>query len=115
MRALWRCDGPRFVTSVQPAGDPSPLVEASLEAIGSKLIRPQPNTPTTIATVLASTVHLVRDNTRPVGDHGDRAARMSTNRRIYLDFNATAPLVPTARDAMVEAMAEAGNPSSVHA
>ena len=40
---------------------------------------------------------------------------MSTNRRIYLDFNATAPLVPAARDAMVEAMMEVGNPSSVHA
>ncbi|HTL35730.1 MAG TPA: aminotransferase class V-fold PLP-dependent enzyme, partial [Kofleriaceae bacterium] len=40
---------------------------------------------------------------------------MSTNRRIYLDFNATAPLVPAARDAMVEAMSDVGNPSSVHA
>jgi cysteine desulfurase len=40
---------------------------------------------------------------------------MSTNRRIYLDFNATAPLVPAARQAMVEAMADVGNPSSVHA
>lgn len=40
---------------------------------------------------------------------------MSTKVRIYLDFNATAPLVPAARDAMVAAMAEVGNPSSVHA
>jgi cysteine desulfurase len=40
---------------------------------------------------------------------------MSTNRRIYLDFNATAPLVPAARDAMVEAMGDVGNPSSIHA
>jgi cysteine desulfurase len=40
---------------------------------------------------------------------------MSTKVRIYLDFNATAPLVPAARDAMVEAMADVGNPSSVHA
>jgi cysteine desulfurase len=40
---------------------------------------------------------------------------MSTNRRIYLDFNATAPLVPAAREAMVEAMGDVGNPSSVHA
>lgn len=39
---------------------------------------------------------------------------MSTNRRIYLDFNATAPLIPAARDAMVEAMADVGNPSSIH-
>jgi cysteine desulfurase len=39
---------------------------------------------------------------------------MSTNLRIYLDFNATAPLVPAARDAMVAAMAEVGNPSSIH-
>lgn len=40
---------------------------------------------------------------------------MSTNARIYLDFNATAPLVPAARAAMVEALGVAGNPSSVHA
>ena len=41
---------------------------------------------------------------------------MSTNPRIYLDFNATAPLVSAARDAMAEALAEAGgNPSSIHA
>ena len=40
---------------------------------------------------------------------------MSTQRRIYLDFNATAPLVPAARDAMVEAMGDHGNPSSIHA
>jgi cysteine desulfurase len=40
---------------------------------------------------------------------------MSTNRRIYLDFNASAPLVPAARDAMTEAMAHMGNPSSIHA
>ncbi len=40
---------------------------------------------------------------------------MSTNPRIYLDFNATAPLVPAAREAMVAAMAILGNPSSVHA
>ncbi len=40
---------------------------------------------------------------------------MSTQRRIYLDFNATAPLVEPARAAMAEAMAEAGNPSSIHA
>ena len=41
---------------------------------------------------------------------------MSTKPRIYLDFNATAPLVPAARSAMVEALADAGgNPSSIHA
>ncbi len=40
---------------------------------------------------------------------------MSTNPRIYLDFNATAPLVGPARDAMVEALAGTGNPSSIHA
>ena len=41
---------------------------------------------------------------------------MSTNPRIYLDFNATAPLVPAARDAMQEALADpGGNPSSIHA
>ncbi|WP_371742174.1 cysteine desulfurase family protein [Pseudoruegeria sp. HB172150] len=35
--------------------------------------------------------------------------------RIYLDWNATAPLRPEAREAMVAAMEIAGNPSSVHA
>jgi cysteine desulfurase len=40
---------------------------------------------------------------------------MSTNRRIYLDFNATAPLVPAAREALVEALGHTGNPSSIHA
>ncbi|MBA3460642.1 MAG: cysteine desulfurase [Deltaproteobacteria bacterium] len=40
---------------------------------------------------------------------------MSTNPRIYLDFNATAPLLVAARDAMVRAMGVGGNPSSIHA
>lgn len=40
---------------------------------------------------------------------------MSTNRRIYLDYNATAPLTLAARDAMIGAIADVGNPSSVHA
>ncbi|NKX46091.1 cysteine desulfurase family protein [Roseicyclus persicicus] len=35
--------------------------------------------------------------------------------RVYLDWNATAPLRPEARAAMVEAMDLVGNPSSVHA
>ncbi len=35
--------------------------------------------------------------------------------RIYLDYNATAPLLPAARDAMIAAMDLAGNASSVHA
>jgi cysteine desulfurase len=51
----------------------------------------------------------------PVGDDVDSGAPVSTNRRIYLDFNATAPLVLAARDAMVEAMGDVGNPSSIHA
>lgn len=40
---------------------------------------------------------------------------MSTNPRIYLDFNATAPIAPAAREAMAAALAETGNPSSIHA
>jgi len=35
--------------------------------------------------------------------------------RVYLDWNATAPLRPEARAAMIEAMDVVGNPSSVHA
>jgi cysteine desulfurase len=40
---------------------------------------------------------------------------MSTTERAYLDWNATAPLRPQARAAMVEALDAIGNPSSVHA
>ena len=42
---------------------------------------------------------------------------MSTRPRIYLDFNATAPLAAAARAAMADALADVGvgNPSSVHA
>ncbi len=35
-------------------------------------------------------------------------------RRIYMDWNATAPLAPAAREAMADAMSVLGNPSSVH-
>ncbi len=35
--------------------------------------------------------------------------------RVYLDYNATAPLLPEARVAMIAAMDAVGNPSSVHA
>ncbi len=38
-----------------------------------------------------------------------------TEPRLYLDYNATAPLRPEAREAMVEALAAVGNASSVHA
>ena len=34
--------------------------------------------------------------------------------RAYLDYNASAPLVPAARDAVVHALMQIGNPSSVH-
>jgi cysteine desulfurase len=40
---------------------------------------------------------------------------MSTNPRIYLDFNATSPLCTRARVAITQAMADPGNPSSIHA
>ncbi|MEM7239238.1 MAG: aminotransferase class V-fold PLP-dependent enzyme, partial [Pseudomonadota bacterium] len=35
--------------------------------------------------------------------------------RVYLDWNATAPLRPEARAAMLAVMDQIGNPSSVHA
>jgi cysteine desulfurase len=38
-----------------------------------------------------------------------------TGSRIYLDYNASAPLLPSARAALVEALAIEANPSSVHA
>ena len=34
--------------------------------------------------------------------------------RAYLDYNASAPLIDAARAAMVEALDNAANPSSVH-
>jgi len=40
---------------------------------------------------------------------------MSTQRRIYLDWNATAPPSDAVRAAIAEALGEPGNPSSVHA
>ncbi len=40
---------------------------------------------------------------------------MSTKPRIYLDHNATSPLVPSARAAIEQALELVGNPSSVHA
>jgi cysteine desulfurase len=42
-------------------------------------------------------------------------ARPEAMARVYLDWNATAPLRDEARDAMVAALETAGNPSSVHA
>jgi cysteine desulfurase len=39
---------------------------------------------------------------------------MSTQRRIYLDFNATSPILPAVRAAVSEALAHVGNPSSIH-
>ncbi|GGA55703.1 cysteine desulfurase [Nitratireductor aestuarii] len=43
-----------------------------------------------------------------------QAMESMTRRRIYLDYNATAPLLPAARQAMLDAL-DAANPSSVHA
>ena len=40
---------------------------------------------------------------------------MSASPRTYLDHNATAPLRPEAREAMLDALQAGGNPSSVHA
>jgi len=40
---------------------------------------------------------------------------MTTTERAYLDWNATAPLRPQARAALLEALDAIGNPSSVHA
>lgn len=39
---------------------------------------------------------------------------MSTHRRIYLDYNATSPILPVVRDVVAEAMDQFGNPSSIH-
>ncbi|SLN49400.1 cysteine desulfurase family protein [Oceanibacterium hippocampi] len=39
---------------------------------------------------------------------------MSSTRRVYLDYNATAPIRPEAAAAVAEALGAVGNPSSVH-
>ncbi|MFT3730202.1 MAG: aminotransferase class V-fold PLP-dependent enzyme [Hyphomicrobium sp.] len=44
-----------------------------------------------------------------------QASARGSVRRTYLDYNATAPLRPEAKAAMVEALDVVGNPSSVHA
>ena len=46
--------------------------------------------------------------------HSSCGGRVSRS-RVYLDWNATAPLRPEARAAMIEAFDVVGNPSSVHA
>ena len=40
---------------------------------------------------------------------------MAAKTRVYADYNATAPLRPEAREAVAQALALTGNPSSVHA
>ncbi len=40
---------------------------------------------------------------------------MNAGERVYLDYNATAPLLPAAREAMSRALDLPGNPSSIHA
>lgn len=40
---------------------------------------------------------------------------LPTDKRVYLDYNATAPLRPEARAAMLAALDVVGNPSSIHA
>jgi len=39
---------------------------------------------------------------------------MSTHRRIYLDYNATSPILPVVREAISEGLGLVGNPSSIH-
>ena len=43
------------------------------------------------------------------------AAAAAPVNRVYLDYNATAPVRPEAREAAIRAMETTGNPSSVHA
>jgi cysteine desulfurase len=43
-----------------------------------------------------------------------RSSGAAMTRRIYLDYNATAPVRPVAREAMVELLTQVGNASSVH-
>ena len=45
---------------------------------------------------------------------GSRPEASSDDPAVYADYNATAPLRPEARAAMLEAFGQPGNPSSVH-
>src|SRR6202451_2082909 len=51
----------------------------------------------------------------PAGGMGAAMAAARPLSRTYLDYNATAPLRPEAREAALAAMETTGNPSSVHA
>ena len=48
------------------------------------------------------------------GSNNGHFGKTMRDTRIYLDFNASAPLQPCARIAMLEAMENVGNPSSIH-
>ncbi|WP_024275539.1 aminotransferase class V-fold PLP-dependent enzyme [Hyphomicrobium sp. 802] len=63
---------------------------------------------------LADVVAGGRMSARPAASRGLPFAR-ADGPRTYLDYNATAPLLPEAKAAMIEALDVAGNPSSVHA
>ena len=52
--------------------------------------------------------------TRKMTPGRKRGQILMKNPRIYLDYNATAPLLPAAREAMLDALSLPGNPSSVH-
>src|SRR6056297_1188723 len=56
-----------------------------------------------------------REQRRPRRTAGRCGMTGLDGRRVYLDWNATAPLRPEARAAMLEAMEAVGNPSSIHA
>jgi hypothetical protein len=55
---------------------------------------------------------------QPILQSGLRAGEVTElnlmGERVYLDWNATAPLRPEARAAMIAALDQVGNPSSVH-
>jgi Rrf2 family iron-sulfur cluster assembly transcriptional regulator len=63
-----------------------------------------------VADVLAGKLKERAQQRKSQGD-GGRVSKPS----IYLDYNATAPIRPEARDAVLRAFESAGNPSSVHA
>jgi cysteine desulfurase len=60
-----------------------------------------------LADIVAGGKYAARSASAPVSAHAPK--------RVYLDYNATAPLRPEAKAAMVEALDVVGNPSSVHA
>src|SRR5439155_10358817 len=71
--------------------------------------------PMTAAAVISRGQGSISSATADASVGGASGVRESPMERAYLDYNATAPLRPEARAALMKALEAFGNPSSVHA